>query len=36
MFYEILKMNEDVNIKEDKITSVYEDLLKKTVDEMKR
>lgn len=29
-------MNEDVNIEEDEITRVYEDLLKKAVDEMKR
>jgi hypothetical protein len=29
-------MNEDVNIEEDEITSLYEDLLKKAVDEMKR
>jgi hypothetical protein len=29
-------MNEDVNIEEDEITSLYEDLLNKTVDEMKR
>ena len=29
-------MNEDVINKEDAITGLYEDLLKKTVDEMKR
>ena len=36
MFYEVLKMNEYLNIDEDKLTSLYEDLLKKMVDEMKR
>jgi hypothetical protein len=29
-------MNEDVNNKEDAITGLYKDLLKKAVDEMKR
>jgi len=29
-------MNEYLNIEEDKITGLYEDLLKKAVDEMKR
>ena len=29
-------MNEEVDIEEDEVTSLYEDLLNKTVDEMKR
>ena len=36
MLYDVLKMNEYLNIVEDEITRVYEDLLKKAVDEMKR
>ena len=36
MVYGNLKMKEEVDIKEDKITRLYEDLLKKAVDEMKR
>ena len=36
MVYGNLKMKEDVIIKEDKITGLYEDLLKKAVDEMER
>ena len=36
MFYGNIKRKEEVDIEEDKITRLYEDLLKKTVDEMKR
>jgi hypothetical protein len=31
-----IKREEEVDIEEDEITRLYEDLLKKTVDEMKR
>ena len=36
MFYGVLKRKAEVDIEEDEITRVYEDLLKKVVDEMKR
>ena len=36
MFYGVLKRKAEVDIEEDKITGLYEDLLKKAVDEMKR
>jgi hypothetical protein len=36
MFYNVLKMNEYLNIEEDDITNLYEDLLNKAVDELKR